>query len=335
MNKKEWQTQHLCQIGQQLEWLKNKPSGVLYTKAEKTQSLLVDKERDLIRLYFVDTRPTAKKSKSGIMSYINIQKPFDLQALYTQVMMLSLVWKNAPESIYVLGFGGGALSNTLHHYFPDALIENTEIDQHVINLSKRFFGISEGPSFKIFKEDGRAYLEKQPADKKYDIIFIDCYTGVGHTPYPLSTIEFFTTCREHLSEEGVICINILSTDPLFASKLRTLNRVFSNIYLFKKINITVLFASNGALMDHQTIRRKAEALQQEHGFEFPFVEHLTFLQAFNNPYPDAEILSDHSSQEIFLKSIAVDDPIFKNVGRNDFCPCGSGKKFKKCHGMKR
>jgi preprotein translocase subunit SecA len=25
-------------------------------------------------------------------------------------------------------------------------------------------------------------------------------------------------------------------------------------------------------------------------------------------------------------------PQFKNVGRNDPCPCGSGKKFKKCHG---
>jgi preprotein translocase subunit SecA len=25
-------------------------------------------------------------------------------------------------------------------------------------------------------------------------------------------------------------------------------------------------------------------------------------------------------------------PEFENVGRNDPCPCGSGKKFKKCHG---
>jgi uncharacterized protein len=25
-------------------------------------------------------------------------------------------------------------------------------------------------------------------------------------------------------------------------------------------------------------------------------------------------------------------PAFKNVGRNDTCPCGSGKKYKKCHG---
>ncbi len=26
------------------------------------------------------------------------------------------------------------------------------------------------------------------------------------------------------------------------------------------------------------------------------------------------------------------DPLYKNVGRNDPCPCGSGKKFKHCHG---
>ena len=28
------------------------------------------------------------------------------------------------------------------------------------------------------------------------------------------------------------------------------------------------------------------------------------------------------------------DP-YANVGRNDPCPCGSGKKYKKCHGVNR
>ena len=27
-----------------------------------------------------------------------------------------------------------------------------------------------------------------------------------------------------------------------------------------------------------------------------------------------------------------DSNIFKKVGRNEKCPCGSGKKFKHCHG---
>ncbi|HEX9804288.1 MAG TPA: SEC-C metal-binding domain-containing protein, partial [Candidatus Dojkabacteria bacterium] len=35
------------------------------------------------------------------------------------------------------------------------------------------------------------------------------------------------------------------------------------------------------------------------------------------------------------KVIALDGDKFKNVGRNDPCPCGSGKKFKKCHGKAR
>ena len=28
----------------------------------------------------------------------------------------------------------------------------------------------------------------------------------------------------------------------------------------------------------------------------------------------------------------VKDSIYDKVGRNDACPCGSGKKFKFCHG---
>lgn len=32
------------------------------------------------------------------------------------------------------------------------------------------------------------------------------------------------------------------------------------------------------------------------------------------------------------KYLSVDKEDVKDVGRNDPCPCGSGKKFKKCHG---
>jgi uncharacterized protein YecA (UPF0149 family) len=29
---------------------------------------------------------------------------------------------------------------------------------------------------------------------------------------------------------------------------------------------------------------------------------------------------------------SLDNPFGAGVGRNDPCPCGSGKKFKRCHG---
>jgi preprotein translocase subunit SecA len=35
-----------------------------------------------------------------------------------------------------------------------------------------------------------------------------------------------------------------------------------------------------------------------------------------------------------MHGVAADDP-FANVGRNDLCPCGSGRKYKRCHGDPR
>lgn len=39
-----------------------------------------------------------------------------------------------------------------------------------------------------------------------------------------------------------------------------------------------------------------------------------------------------SEQKNISTSAPTNDPKYKDVGRNDPCPCGSGKKFKKCHG---
>jgi preprotein translocase subunit SecA len=40
-----------------------------------------------------------------------------------------------------------------------------------------------------------------------------------------------------------------------------------------------------------------------------------------------------TSDALPAPSASSADPRFKDVGRNDLCPCGSGKKFKKCHGV--
>ena len=39
-----------------------------------------------------------------------------------------------------------------------------------------------------------------------------------------------------------------------------------------------------------------------------------------------------AQQKKASSSVPAIDPRFKDVGRNDPCPCGSGKKYKKCHG---
>ncbi|EHJ51727.1 preprotein translocase subunit SecA [Streptococcus macacae] len=53
---------------------------------------------------------------------------------------------------------------------------------------------------------------------------------------------------------------------------------------------------------------------------------------------EAEHATTTAEKNIAARSRAADseqDSIFKGVGRNDKCPCGSGKKFKNCHGRKQ
>ena len=45
-----------------------------------------------------------------------------------------------------------------------------------------------------------------------------------------------------------------------------------------------------------------------------------------------EKLGTAQNIKINQRQLTQREPVFKNVGRNDPCPCGSKKKFKKCHG---
>jgi preprotein translocase subunit SecA len=66
------------------------------------------------------------------------------------------------------------------------------------------------------------------------------------------------------------------------------------------------------------------------------------VQAVEEPLPVSNVRYQHADYEQALAA-APDDPppatapppftrAGQKVGRNDMCPCGSGKKYKHCHG---
>ncbi|PJE64629.1 MAG: preprotein translocase subunit SecA [Candidatus Ryanbacteria bacterium CG10_big_fil_rev_8_21_14_0_10_43_42] len=58
---------------------------------------------------------------------------------------------------------------------------------------------------------------------------------------------------------------------------------------------------------------------------------LTFSRPSLTGAPAAETSNASGTHTATAKQASV-DPKYQNIGRNDPCPCGSGKKFKKCHG---
>ncbi len=45
-----------------------------------------------------------------------------------------------------------------------------------------------------------------------------------------------------------------------------------------------------------------------------------------------ELINENQKNETITKEKQPNRIITKKIGRNDLCPCGSGKKYKVCHG---
>ncbi len=162
-------------------------------------------------------------------------------------------------------------------------------------------------------EEGRSFLARQPATVKYDIIFVDCFTGSGQHPYSLSTIEFYELTRSHLVPGGVLATNIVASDPMFAQKWLTMQGTFAHVWHYETGAAHVFFGSDERLGLDQ-LRVHAERIFRRAPFSFPFVELLDDVYECP-PAGRVNVLTDRERL-----AASADDLMFRDVGRND--PCG-------------
>lgn len=83
-------------------------------------------------------------------------------------------------------------------------------------------------------------------------------------------------------------------------------------------------------------RRLAEAFHQEAAAKTASLE--AFAGSILRLVPDALAEYAHFGRSVLRDAGGAEPPAPKPVskpGRNDPCPCGSGKKFKKCCGVRR
>jgi spermidine synthase len=224
-----------------------------------------------------------------------------------------------------IGFGGGRIPTVLHHYFPQMVIESTELDAEVVRVARRWFGVQTDERMRVFTEEGRSYLDRQPPEVMYDIILVDSFTGSGQHPYSLSTREFYELTRSHLTAGGVVATNLTVADPMFEQKVATMRSAFAHMWRFTTAGADVFFGSDESISLDE-LRENAELIFRRAPFTFPFVELLDDMHECAPAQP-AHVLTDGQRTEA-----AADDLMFQGAGRNDPCPCGSGKKFKNCHG---
>ena len=313
---------------QKLKALARNSSGLLHSRNGSIQPIHVVKEEGQIRLLFFNP------NSGEVESRLDPNNPLMLVSPYTQGMMAGLIWNPEPRHIHILGLGGGRLPMILRHHFPEVQIDCTEIDAEVPNIAREYFGLITDSHLRVIIGDGREYLARRGAQPPYDVIMIDAFSGFGFGSFGLATREFLSLCATQLSETGVVVTNIIADDFLFLRRLKTMIVVFKNVYLAPVGSSSVLFADNGAPMERLERLQRGIAIAQARDFAFPFlphVENIISLPQILRLYPELQetpVLYDALPPQ----DLPVNEGILRNVGRNDRCPCGSGKKYKKCHG---
>lgn len=134
-----------------------------------------------------------------------------------------------PGDILILGLGTGTFAKYCSEYFPGCSIEGVEIDQKIADLAAEYFELPDSVQVSVY--DGRSYLAA--SDKKYDVIMVDAYQDIT-IPFQMSSVEFFTEVRNHLTPEGVMVVNMnmrsRSENSINDYLCDTIGSVFDQVY---------------------------------------------------------------------------------------------------------
>jgi spermidine synthase len=220
-------------------------------KKESEVKILVQEKSDYNDIYVMQKGSKRemwfrKKNDFFLQSRIDINKLDTLILVNTKLLISALLLQPAPRSILMIGLGGCAVSNFLSRLYPQAIIDVVEIDQKVIDISKKFFYLNETLNYKVHHDDGRRFVRKMLERKTYDLIYLDAFKS-GSVPFHLKTIQFYKDVNRVLSSGGVVGSNLYGKSNLLKpNDWKTFSGEFNKIYCFEDHDrrATVLFATN-------------------------------------------------------------------------------------------
>ena len=210
-------------------------------------------------------------TKNLILLTLNSQRYNLLQSVYVKegtLFNLSLIdlFNVGPaiapvKNLLILGMAGGASVRQFQQFFPETRIDAVEIDPKIIDIAKERFGVKENENLKIFEADARPFLAK--SQKKYDMVEVDLFQGGPYAPFYTLTQEFFKSIFSHLTDEGLLMMNIYAPrgQEILAPALATINSVFPSVFTIP-INDNFVVLATKSETDLEAVKNKIEAAQK-------------------------------------------------------------------------
>jgi len=157
---------------------------------------------------------------------------------YTDLFHLARLFTPGLERVLFIGGGVGVGPRSFRRHYPEARIDLVEIDPVVVELAGRYFDFTPDERMRVFVEDGRAFLRRNP-DLRWDAIILDAFGSGGRLPFHLMTREFLETLKARLTPGGVVLANLPAAlsgpgGRVFHAEYRTFRAVFPAVYVFPR-----------------------------------------------------------------------------------------------------
>lgn len=232
---------------------------VLHTERSLYRNIAVVQEDNVRCLKFTLKRQDSRQS------CIDVEDPTHLVLPYLPVAFAGLTVKPDPQSLLILGLGGGTLADIFATLFPGIEIDAVEIDEAVVRVAREYFDYAERPGMQTHVRDGRVFVRRAlRAGKRYDYILLDAFNG-DYIPEHMMTREFLEEVRALLSADGVLVANTFSSSRLYDSESITYAAAFGEFLNLRRRygNRIIVATGTGKLPPLERLRENAAAVDAE------------------------------------------------------------------------
>ena len=163
-----------------------------------------------------------------VQSSMRLRDPDALDLEYTRMMMGFLLFMAEPQSITMIGLGGGSLAKFCYRHLPQTRILVVEINPHVIALRDEFHIPSDDDRFSVVRTDGAQYVRTSASP--CDILMVDGYDSEGLPPR-LCSQRFYDDGFALLRPGGIMVVNLQYSHDHYAIHLDRIRRSFGDSVL--------------------------------------------------------------------------------------------------------
>jgi predicted membrane-bound spermidine synthase len=234
------------------------------------------------------------------VSAIDLNRPSYQVIPYTKYLFAPSLVDPHPSKVLSIGLGAGAFNRLFNLAYPEAALTTVEIDPMIRDLAVELTKFRETAGNKVVIDDGRRYLRR--SDERYDWIVIDAFVRNSQYPPHLATREFFQLVADHLTDQGILVINVMSGNKLYDCLVATIASVMPNALLFEvpgKGNVIVLARKSADSLKEKIAigAPPAAALLQVNGVDLPQIRTAGLAPG---PVGCADPLTDDFSPTEFL-----------------------------------